>query len=104
MREVVGGDQLPGANGRLYAAELTANQFIGPPLAGFLTAVGAVAAFAVPAGLWAVAILALLLVPGQLRVERAEGSTVRTDIAAGLRFLRRKRSLRTLPVLVGPVI
>src|SRR5260370_672932 len=101
MPQVVRRDQLPRANGRLYAAELTANQFIGPPLAGFLTAVGAVVAFAVPAGLWAVAIVALLLVPGQFRVERAEGSTLRTDIAEGLRFLGRNRLLRTLAVMVG---
>ena len=32
-------DQLSRANGRLYAAELTMNTFVGPPLGGFLVAV-----------------------------------------------------------------
>ena len=34
LPKIVGREQLSRANGRLYAAELTANQFIGPPLGG----------------------------------------------------------------------
>src|SRR6266536_2926316 len=34
-------DRLSRANGRLFAAELTANEFIGPPLGGFLVAAAA---------------------------------------------------------------
>jgi MFS family permease len=101
MPQVVRRDQLPRANGRLYAAELAANQFIGPPLAGFLTAAGAVVAFAAPAALWAVAIAALLLVRGRFKVERAVRSTVRADIAEGLRFLWSNKLLRVLAVMVG---
>jgi MFS family permease len=101
MPQVVARDRLPRANGRLYAAELAANQFIGPPLAGFLTAASAVVAFAAPAGLWAVAILALLFVRGDFKVERTVRSTVRADIAEGLSFLWRNRLLRTLAVMVG---
>ena len=99
--QVVDRDQLPRANGRLYAAELAANEFIGPPLAGFLAAAGAVFAFAAPAMLWAVAIAALLLVRGNFKIERAERSTLRADIAEGLRFLWGDRLLRTLAVMVG---
>jgi hypothetical protein len=44
--QVVRREQLSRANGRLFAAELTANQFLGPPLAGFLTPAGAAIAFA----------------------------------------------------------
>ena len=101
MPQVVARDLLPRANGRLYAAELAANQFVGPPLAGLLTAASAVVAFAAPAGLWAVAIAALLLVPGDFKIERTERSTVRADIAEGLSFLWRNRLLRTLAVMVG---
>ena len=101
MPQVVARDQLSRANGRLYAAEVAANQFIGPPLAGFLTAAGAVVAFAAPAGLWAVAIAALLLVPGQFKIERTERSTLRADIAEGLRFLWQNQLLRSLAVMVG---
>ena len=99
--QLVDRDQLARANGRLYAAELAANEFIGPPLAGFLAAVGAVFAFAAPAALWAVAIAALLLVRGNFKIERTERSTLRADIAEGLRFLWGNRLLRTLAVMVG---
>ena len=101
MPQVVSRDQLPRANGRLYAAELAANQFIGPPLAGFLTAAGAIVAFAAPASLWAVAICALVLVRGEFKVERTVRSTVRADIIEGLSFLWRNRLLRALAVMVG---
>src|SRR5580658_957055 len=78
--QLVERDQLAAANGRLYAVQLTANQFIGPPLAGSLVAAGAVVAFAAPAALWAVAIAALLLVPGHFRIERVTRRTIRADI------------------------
>jgi MFS family permease len=94
-------DQLPRANARIYAAELTANEFAGPPLAGFLAAAGVVAALTVPAGLWAVAVVALLLVPGSFRIERREPATLRADIAEGLRFLWHNRLLRTFTVITG---
>ena len=38
MPSIVEKEQLSRANGRLYAVELTMNQFIGPPLGGFLIA------------------------------------------------------------------
>jgi MFS family permease len=107
---IVRRDQLSRANGRLYAVELTANEFVGPPLAGLLTAAGAAIAFAVPASLWVVGVVALLLVPGRFRVERdvpaPDGgvpmrTTIRADIAEGLRFLWQHRLLRTFALMVG---
>jgi len=98
--QVVGPDQLSRANGRMFGAELTANEFAGPPLAGFLVATSAALAFSVPLGLWAIAIAALLLVRGSFRVERPP-STLRADIAEGLRFLWRNRLLRVFSVMVG---
>jgi MFS family permease len=94
-------DQLPRANARIYAAELTANEFAGPPLAGFLVAAGVVVALTAPAGLWVVAVVALLLVRGSFRVERSEPATLRADIAEGLRFLWRDRLLRSFTVMTG---
>jgi MFS family permease len=99
--QVVRRDQLPRANGRLYAAELTTNEFAGPPLAGFLAAAGIVIALVVPTALWIVAVAALLFVRGSFRVERAQRTTLRSDIAEGLRFLWRHRILRTFTVMVG---
>ncbi|MGC7094543.1 MFS transporter [Amycolatopsis lurida] len=104
--QLVGREQLSHANGRLFAAELTANEFLGPPLAGLLVTAGVLASFATPAGLWLAAIGALFLVRGSFRPSR-EGpprdgpSTLRADIAEGLRFLFRDPVLRTISVMVG---
>ncbi|TCC00433.1 MFS transporter [Micromonospora zingiberis] len=92
---------LPRANGWLHAVELAANQFVGPPLAGFLVAGGVAFAVAGPAGLWAVAVAALLLVGGRFRVEQQGAGTLRADIAEGVGFLWRHRLLRTLATMVG---
>jgi MFS family permease len=101
LPQLVPRDRLSRANGRLFAAEITANEFVGPPVGGLLIVAGAVAAFATPAALWAVAIGALLLVPGPYRVERVERTTLRADVAEGLRFLWGHRLLRTLAGMVG---
>ncbi|WP_342668816.1 MFS transporter [Actinokineospora inagensis] len=99
--QLVDMDQLSKANGRLYAAELTANQFIGPPLGGLLAAAGAVAAFITPTALWVAAVGALLLVQGKFRPERLHRTSLLSDIAEGVRFLWRQRLLRTFAVVVG---
>ena len=101
LPQLVSRDLLSRANGRLYAVELTANQFLGPPLGGLLVAVGTVVAFAAPAALWLAAVGALLLVRGNFRIERGGRTTMRADIAEGLRFLWRHRILRTLAIMTG---
>ncbi|MBX7267187.1 MFS transporter [Micromonospora sp. Llam7] len=102
LPQLVPRESLPRANGQLSAVELAANQFIGPPLAGFLVAAGAAVALAGPAGLWAVAVaVLLLLVGGRFRVPRDAPSTLRADITEGLGFLWRHRLLRTLATMVG---
>jgi len=99
--QVVSRDLLSRANARLFAAELTANEFVGPPLGGLLVAAGVAMAFATPAALWVLVVGVLLLVPGTFRIERDQRTTMRRDIAEGLRFLWRHRLLRTLAVMVG---
>jgi MFS family permease len=101
LPQVVPRDRLPRANGRLIAAELTANEFVGPPLGGLLVAAGIAVAFATPAGLWAVAVGALLLLRGGFAVPREEPTTLRADVAEGLRYLWRHRLLRTLAAMTG---
>ncbi|MGM1058999.1 MFS transporter [Saccharothrix sp. Mg75] len=100
---VVAKDHLPRANGRLYAVELSANEFVGPPLAGLLVAAGAVAAFAAPAAMWLSSVGVLLLVRGAFRPERETGqrTSMRADIAEGLRFLWRQKVLRTFTAMVA---
>jgi len=101
LPQVVSRDRLPRANGRLIAAELTANEFVGPPLGGLLVAAGIAAAFATPAALWAAAVGALLLLRGGFAVAREEPTTLRADVAEGLRYLWRHRLLRTLATMTG---
>jgi MFS family permease len=102
LPQVVPRDRLPRANGRLIAAELTANEFVGPPLGGLLIAAGVAAAFATPAALWAAAVGALLLLRGSFAVPRTENpTTLRADVAEGLRYLWHHRLLRTLAAMTG---
>ncbi|MGB3829323.1 MAG: MFS transporter [Ornithinimicrobium sp.] len=101
LPQIVPRQQLSRANGRLYATELTANEFIGPPLGGLLVAVGAATAFASPAALWVVAVGMLLLLRGNFRVPRKHKTSLGADVAAGLRFLWRQNLLRTLAVMTG---
>jgi MFS family permease len=101
LPQVVPRDRLLRANGRLLAAELTANEFVGPPLGGLLVAAGVAAAFATPAALWAAAVGALLLLRGGFAVPREEPTTLRADVAEGLRYLWRHRLLRTLAAMTG---
>jgi MFS family permease len=101
LPQVVPRDWLPRANGHLIAAELTANEFVGPPLGGLLVAAGTAAAFATPAALWAAAVGVLLLLRGSFAVPRKESSTLRAEVAEGLRYLWRQRLLRTLAAMTG---
>jgi MFS family permease len=101
LPQLVPRDRLPRANGRLIAAELTANEFVGPPLGGLLVAAGIAAAFATPAALWAAAVGVLLLLRGGFAVPREEPTTLRADVAEGLRYLWRHRLLRTLATMTG---
>src|SRR2546428_631301 len=83
-----------GAHSRMCAAGRTANGFAGLPLAGVLAAAGVVAALAAPVTLWAVAVAALVLVRGNYRIPRPRPTTLRADIAEGLRFLVHHKVLR----------
>lgn len=90
------------ANGRLYAVELAANQFVGPPLGGLvagLTLAGALTGSAVAYGLAALALLGLV---GSFRPVRHGAPTrMHSDIREGLGYLLRHRVLRTLALCVG---
>ncbi|GAA1212685.1 MFS transporter [Prauserella alba] len=114
-------DVLARANGRLFGVQLTADEFIGPPLAGLLVATGAMAAVAAPGALWALGVAVLLLVRGRFRVDSpaapqgtarqpATGRMVRMgrrpaglrrDIAEGVRFLWRQPLLLRFTAMNG---
>jgi MFS family permease len=102
MPSLVDREDLAKANGRLYAVELTMNQFAGPPLGGLLAGIAIALAFTGSAAAFALAAAALALLTGSFRPERADRTTsVIGDIREGLRYLLGHRLLRTLALMVG---
>ena len=101
LPQVVDRTQLPRANSRLFAAELTANEFIGPPLGGFLVAASAGLVLLASGSVWALAALLLLLLRGTFHTDHDGSTTMRADVAEGLRFLRHHRVLRNMALLTG---
>jgi MFS family permease len=99
---VVGRHRLSQANSRLYAVELTANQFVGPPLGGVLAGASIALACTGSAAAWLLAAGGLALMSGSFRPGRIGPPTrLRTDIVEGLRFVWRNRVLRGLALLTG---
>jgi MFS family permease len=101
---VVGRDDLTRANSRLFAVELVANEFVGPPLGGLLAAAGLGLALGLPAAAYLVGAACLALLAGSFRAVGAgpAGSTrFRDDIAEGARFVWRHPVLRPLAVMLG---
>lgn len=114
MPSVVARADLERANGRLYAGETVANQFLGPPLGGFLFAIAASVPILLDAGTfavgaWLIAWIGLGTVRGRGGAETTADATaepaprvaMRTRIREGLRWLWGHRLLRTLALLLG---
>jgi MFS family permease len=104
MPAVVPKECLERANGRLFAAELSANEFAGPPLGGALFAVAAALPFLVDAGTFAASAAMLLALRGRFRVAPAEGpagKTIAAEIAEGIAWLLRHRLLLVLAIMLG---
>jgi hypothetical protein len=102
LPRLVDRSRLSRANGRLYAVELTTNQFVGPPIGSALVATSLALAFVTPAGLFLLAAAVLATLPGHHRPDRGPvHTTLAADIGEGLRFLWRHRLLRTTAWMVG---
>lgn len=102
---IVERDDLERANGRLMAGEIVTNQFLGPPLGGFLFGLGAAVPILLDAGSFAISAGLIVSLGGLVATRRPapspERRRMRTDIAEGLRWLRDHRLLRSLAVLLG---
>jgi MFS family permease len=105
MPTIVEAEHLERANGRMYSAELVANQFLGPPLAAVLLATG----FALPVlfdavsfGLSAGLVFAIVATK-RLPPVRTEGEqpSFKAEMAEGFRWLWGHDLLRTLAVTLG---
>jgi MFS family permease len=102
MPNIVEPDRLNVANGRLYAVELSMNQFVGPPVGGFLAAIGVGLAFGTGAVAYLLAALSLYTIAGTFRpVREGPPTRIHQDIAEGLRYLFGHRLLRVLALMVG---
>jgi MFS family permease len=101
---LVAREDLTLANSRLFAVELVANTFVGPPLGGLLAAASLALAFGLPAGAYLVGAGCLALIAGGFRAAgaAAAGPTrLRDDIAEGLQFVWRHPVLRPLAIMLG---
>lgn len=102
LPNIVTADQLGRANGRLYAAEVIMNAFVGPPLGGVLVGISIPLALGGSALGFGLAAVGLALIAGSFRATR-DGPPTRIvqDIKDGLRFLMGHRLLRTFAIMVG---
>ena len=104
---VVRKEDLQKANGRLYSAQILANNMAGPPLGGFLFASVAALPFLLDAATFAAAAALVLTLRGSFRARLTETAevtpptTMRLEIAEGLFWLRQHRLLRTLVFTIG---
>ncbi len=103
LPSIVPRERLEKANGRLWAAEMVTNQFIGPPLAGLLIGIGIALPFFVGGGFFALAAAIVFTIAGSFRAPAADGPRpgLRSEIAEGFRWLWRHRLLRSLAISLG---
>lgn len=94
-------DHLDRANSLQQIADQAANQFAGPALGGLLAGLGVGAALGGPALVWVLAAGMVVTLPGTFRVQAGARSTLRADIAAGLRFLAASTVLRSVSLCVA---
>jgi MFS family permease len=100
-------DQLETANGRLFAVEIVNNQFVGPPVGGFLFGIAAALPILVDAGTYALSAALILAIPGTYAPRRTTAPSgeverrMRSEIAEGLRWLWNHRLLRALALMLG---
>jgi MFS family permease len=107
MPAIVDSADLEKANGRMYSAELVANNFLGPPLASLLLLAGFVLPIVLDAGSFAVAaglvfsIAATKRLPLDATPLAAEREHWRVEMAEGFRWLWHHHLLRTFAITLG---
>ncbi|MBV9040764.1 MAG: MFS transporter [Acidimicrobiia bacterium] len=103
LPSVVARDQLEEANSRLYVAQVSSLEFVGPPLGSLLFAAAMAAPFFLDAGSFVAAAALVLGIRTTQRSPRpaAERRRLSSEIGEGLRWLWRHRLLRTLALMLG---
>jgi MFS family permease len=102
---VVGPEDLDRGNGKLQGAEIVAQQFVAPPVAGALFAISAGLSLFIGTAAFGLAAWLIFTLRGRyLPVRDSSGPpNLRREIAEGLRWLRGNRLLRRLALLGGVV-
>lgn len=97
-------DRLEDANGRIFGAQITANNFVGPPLGGVLFGLAVALPFAVDAGSFAVSATLLLGLRRTAPADRREPTgPVLQDVTDGLRWLASHRTIRAFAIGAGVI-
>lgn len=91
------------ANGRLVAAQVIGNEFVGPPIGALLFGVAMVVPFGVSTASLLIASVLLVGLVGTFRPvgESVSDRGIRRQMGEGLRFVRRSRQLSTVTVAAG---
>lgn len=106
LPSVVPGDRLERANGRLEAAMLIGNNFLGPALGGLLFAALAASPFFLDGASFALAAILVLAIRGVYRPRRAQvesATSLWAEIGEAVRWLWGASFLRTLTVMAGAI-
>lgn len=104
LPSVVPKPSLEKANGRMFAAELVANDFAGKSLGGFLFGISAAVPFLVDAGTFAASAALVLALRGNFRSREPQGETrtsLLAEIREGLAWLFGRRLLLALAFMLG---
>ena len=104
LPSIVERDDLEKANGRLFATTSINNEFLGPPVGGFLFAALVAAPFFLGSGFYAASAALILMMRGQYRPEAVSSeqtSSLRQDIVKGFAWFWQYTLLRTLSFLAG---
>ncbi len=95
---VVPTEHLEVANGRLFGAGLAANEFIGPPLGGWLFALTAAGPFLFDAATFGLSALLLFGLKGHFKPQRHTKSGLLMDLREGLSYLWDHRIIRAFAI------
>lgn len=102
MPRIVDSSHLEKANGRMWASETTANQFLGPPLGSLMLAAGFALPFFVDAASFAVSAALIMAIAATPQAATAVARQPwRTDLREGFRWLWNHDLLRPMAIILG---
>lgn len=101
VRALLPPERLEDGYGRLFAADLGANELVGPPLGGFLFSIQRATPFLCDAISYAVAGLLVHRLPTDLFArEPNSDATIRADVMEGLRWLWTNKLMRAITISI----